>query len=636
MSRKRPAADDFLRIGQRVRVLPIIHGSGDCAIRVREELLSRPYDCVAVPLPASFQDEVEDAITRLPQISAVVQRDADEGADGEGEIGFSYVPIDPCQGVIAALRLAMGERMARAFIDRETPQFELHTAVFPDPYALKRVSPEGFAAAILPAIPPPSPGQHAERIAWMADQLRALEERYRSIFFVCSLLDWPWIRDAYVRRETVEPPDPFFAPIQGFSVDPKTLIFLLGELPFVTGLYERGRRELTDDENLSVDGVKEMILRARDRLQEQLPRVAQRITPQLLSVYFRYVRNLSLIERRLTPDLYSLVVAAQQTAGDDFARAVAETAREYPYAELADTNPDADAASVHDFEPGADLRMGIDRAEVPGWGTARMVSRLPGQALSWRSCELRPRPPERDRSHWRQRWDPFGMCSWPPEDDRIESFHRHVRDQAKALIGADLARSEKFTTSVMDGIDIRETLRNWHTGDLYVKVLPPARGSIEAVLFLFDVPADPQIYTNRSTWYAEHPEESTLAFFATDPMKNMVGPGIAQAEYGGALFLYPPRPIPDVWLDKRLDFVDTLEERMLAAAFLHSSERHIAVVSSRPPSAAWRRLGRRFGHKIVHLPLKRFGGQLVERLRLFHVLNGKHVRSYAADYIRDS
>ena len=46
-----PTSDDFLRIGPRVRVLPIIHGSGDFAIRVREELLSRPYDCVAVPLP---------------------------------------------------------------------------------------------------------------------------------------------------------------------------------------------------------------------------------------------------------------------------------------------------------------------------------------------------------------------------------------------------------------------------------------------------------------------------------------------------------------------------------------------------------------------------------------------------------
>jgi hypothetical protein len=621
----RPSAEDFLRIGPRVRVLPIIHGSGDFAIRVREELLARPYDCVAVPLPPSFQDEVEGAIRRLPSISAVVQRDAED--DERGETGCSYVPIDPCQGVIAALRVAMGERMARAFIDRETPRFEPNTAVFPDPYALKRVSPEGFAAAVLPAIPPPAPGQHAERIVWMAEQLRTLEARYRSVLLVCSLLDWPWIRDAYRRGLTAAEPEPFFAPIQVFGVDPKTLIFLLGELPFVTGLYERGRRELTDDDNLSVDGVKEMVLHARDRLRTELPNVAKRLTPQLLSTYFRYVRNLSLIERRLTPDLYSLVVAAQQTAGDDLALAIAETAREYPYADI------SDAAGLEALET---LRMGIHRAEVPGWGTATMVSRLPGQALSWRSCELRPRPPERERTRWRQRWNPFGMCSWPPEDDRIESFHRHVREQAKAVMGADLARSEKFTTSVMDGIDIRETLRNWHTGDLYVKVLPPARGSIEAVVFLFDVPADPQLYTSRATWYAEHSEESTLAFFATDPMKNLIGPGIAQAEYGGALFLFPPRPIPDIWTDRRLDFTDTLEERLLAAAFLHSHDRHVAVVGARPPSAAWRRLARRYGRKIVHLPLNRFGGQLVERLRKFHVLNGKPVRSYAADYIRDA
>src|SRR3954471_2626241 len=159
----RPSADDFLTIGPRVRVLPIIHGSGDFAIRVREELLARPYDCVAVPLPPSFQDDVEEAVERLPAISAVVQRDADDG-QGEGEPGFSYVPIDPCQGVIAAIRTAIGERIARAFIDLETPRFEAHAAAYPDPYALKRARPEAFAAAVLPAIPPPSPGQHRDRI----------------------------------------------------------------------------------------------------------------------------------------------------------------------------------------------------------------------------------------------------------------------------------------------------------------------------------------------------------------------------------------------------------------------------------------------------------------------------------------
>src|SRR4051812_4125185 len=108
MSAPRPTADDFLRIGPKVRALPIIHGSGDFAIRVREELLARPYDCVAVPLPPSFQDDVEEAIERLPAISVVAQLDSDANDDA---LGFSYVPIDPCQGVIAALRTAIGERI---------------------------------------------------------------------------------------------------------------------------------------------------------------------------------------------------------------------------------------------------------------------------------------------------------------------------------------------------------------------------------------------------------------------------------------------------------------------------------------------------------------------------------------------
>ena len=47
---------------------------------------------------------------------------------------------------------------------------------------------------------------------------------------------------------------------------------------------------------------------------------------------------------------------------------------------------------------------------------------------------------------------------------------------------------------------------------------------------------------------------------------------------------------------------------LLAGAFLHTTERHVAVVSPLLPPSAWRRLARRFGRKIVHVPLKRFGG----------------------------
>src|SRR5262249_53125054 len=147
----------------------------------------------------------------------------------------------------------------------------------------------GYAAAVLPAIPTPEPeSQQAARIAWMADQLHRLERRYRLILFVCSLLDWPWLRQAYQQRPEVEEPADFYAPLATYPVDTPTLTFFLNELPFVTALYERGRRELTPDDNLSIDGVKEMVLHARDRLRETLPRVAERLTPHLLGRYFRY------------------------------------------------------------------------------------------------------------------------------------------------------------------------------------------------------------------------------------------------------------------------------------------------------------------------------------------------------------
>jgi hypothetical protein len=201
-------------------------------------------------------------------------------------------------------------------------------------------------------------------------------------------------------------------------------------------------------------------------------------------------------------------------------------------------------------------------------------------------------------------------------------------------MGADLVQTEKFTTSIMDGIDIRDTLRHWYDGEIYVKILPPSLGKLDCAVMLFDSPADPRDYPWRTTWFAEHQNESTLSFFATDFQKEMVGPGIGQATYGGAMFLFPPVLIPDVWNDPRIDFCETLEERILAAACLHSNCPQIALLSPLPPGPGWRRLAKRFKKTWVHVPLGQFGESTVQQLRMVHVLNSHEVRSFAAHFIR--
>lgn len=659
----------FLQLSPRITVLPVIHGSGDFAVEVRRVMLSQDFDCLAVPLPPSFQDDVERAVDFLPGITAVLQeeprsfltepwspeRDFEEAEDDDR--AFSYVPIDPCQPVIAALRIAIQEHMPRAFVDLETARFESVGAILPDPYALKKVPVERFAAGILPAIPRLPEGQPQDRVVTMAHRLRELERRYRSILFVCSITDWPWVKEAYsAPGDSPGAQDDDLVEATGvFSVAPNTSIFLLGELPFITGLYERARAELDDDENLSVDGIKELALAARKKYEDELKSRARKITPKLLATYFQYVRNLALVERRMTPDLYTLVTAARQIAGDGFAVHLAETAREYPYPasrppyEGGPQGGGGQSSAVGDisYSPPSQggeqseeefsfetLKMGIGRADLPDGEIVEMKNRLPGHPQSWRSCRLQRRPPKKQQREWRMRWDPFSQCSWPPEDSSIEKFRTHVKDAALALMGTDLARTEKFTTSLKDGLDIRETLRNWHTGDLYVKVYPPNRGDLDCVVMLFDSPVDPRDYPWRITWHAEHHDESTLALFATNFREEMVGPGIGLARYGGAMFLFPPRPIPNIWQDPRFDFADTLEERLLSAACHHSEERHVALLSPGPPGAGWRRLARRFGKRLVHVPLSRFSGQTVEQLRMFHVLNGHRVRSYAAEFIR--
>ncbi|MDO9117666.1 MAG: hypothetical protein Q7U39_06900 [Nitrospira sp.] len=638
MSRYTPTDAQILRLSPRIDLLPILHGSGDIAQEVRETLIGKGYDCLAVPLPPSVETCIEQAVDRLPDISLIVLPEPAH----EEKARVSMIPVDPCQAVIMGIRVAMGESIPRAYIDREVARFEPSPFVGPDPYAVKSVSLPMLAAAILPALTMPPPGSQQDvRIRWMALRLHELELDHASILCLCHMTDWPWLRAAYQTNAPYDRPESTAGQPVRCSVNRDSLYFALGELPFLTELYEQRRETLYSDWNLALDGVKELLIETRARWIEhhrsEGTSIPDWVTPQILQVILQYVRNLTLLERRLTPSLYTLVLAAKQTAGDDFAVTLLKTAKSYGYQE--DLTPSRSDA----------ITLGLHEVELPDGTIATATNRLPGPPLVWRELALKPKPDRKTSRRWSHLWNPQRQCSWPPEDQRIESFNTHVRAQASALIGADLAKTEKFTTSMKDGLDLRESLRRWLGGkrsrgsssgstlprmDLYVREIPPARGNVEVVIFLFDTPADPLTYSWQATWFAEHQEESTLCFYATPFAEDMVGPGIAQSRYGGAFFLFPPRPIPDIWSDPLLAFTTTLEERLIAAAAVHTRETHIALVTPIPPRASWRRIAKQFGRTLVPIPLSRFSSQTLDRLRRFHVLNGHEIRSYATRFIR--
>ena len=184
-----------LDLSPRLTVLPIVYGSGEFALRVRQRLRRSSYDCLALALPPSLGPLVEEGVGALPRISVVVQSEASVSES------CPYVPIDPCQGIIAAVREAVQGDVERAYVDLEVGVYEPQTTVLPDPYALKSMKLEKFLAALLPVLPTPiEDSQRAERIRRMAYELHRLELDFERIVFVCSVADWPWIRQAYQRR----------------------------------------------------------------------------------------------------------------------------------------------------------------------------------------------------------------------------------------------------------------------------------------------------------------------------------------------------------------------------------------------------------------------------------------------------
>jgi hypothetical protein len=154
---------DIFALGPKITLLPVLHGSGDFALEIRRRLLTNNYDCLAVPLPPAFEESVELGITHLPAITLAAQREG--GLDGD-PTAYTVVPIDPCQPVISGIRTAIEHNIDRAYIDLEVQTFEPKASVLPDPYALKEVSLEKFATAILTGLPKPDPNSQQMAGIW--------------------------------------------------------------------------------------------------------------------------------------------------------------------------------------------------------------------------------------------------------------------------------------------------------------------------------------------------------------------------------------------------------------------------------------------------------------------------------------
>jgi hypothetical protein len=595
-----------------IEFVPILHGRLPFALAVREAFFRMRPDAVAVEFPETLAAALQRAVKRLPLLSLLRYPEA----DGQP----AYVLVEPCDAAIEAIRLAMERNVAWFAIDRDTEGYQDHWDAAPDPHAAERLGMQAYARELVRSLAERAPSRDDTlREAMMVFHLHRLAQSHRRILCVCGA--------AHVERVRAALLQPSARPLGRTKREGVEVLHLhkdssrevLSEPAFVQGRFEQWRKDRPDAVPAPADAdryaqMRELLLSARDRMQRE---DGEKVAPRSLRVALQFARNQALVRGGLAPDLLELVVAARGVHSDDFAWHVFDLGTDYP----------------HQADP-ADLPAYRITLEELARRARHMVfhRRLKTRRHVLRLVRMRPKPDSPD--DWKSEHPGMFTCSHPPEDIRIEAFGAFLRKRAKGILASERARVQPFTSSLCDGIDVRETIRNIvHDGRLYVREEHPIHGDIDAVIVVFDERDPNKRYKFTLTWQGEHDQESDMALYSTPPGQQMVGPGIGRCEYGGFLMTYPPGRLFNVFEDSYFDEAETHAERLVLAAIDYAIGKWILYVAARPPRATLAQKARRSGKQIMYIPIGQLNPQTLRQLRVFHVLDGKHVRSYANMYV---
>jgi hypothetical protein len=591
----------------RFTYLPVVPGRLEFAIEVRQAILREKPRVVAVELPATLQHQYLRAVARLPEISVIFYPDEKE------EDRAVYIPVEPADPFVEAIRTALEIGAEVVFADPDSGERPHLPDAYPDPYSIRRIGLDKYIEAyrVYPQPRSDEIGRHADGIAW---KLEGCDPLARVLVVVSlNLLDpvldsmeqpqaQPMLR---ARRDGVQVVNPH----------PECLAEITVEYPYLQYRYEQFRLLMADG-NL-IDRRHAQFALYRDAEKSYEVSTGERMAHWQRRLLARYARNLALADHALIPGVFDLTVAARGVADDNYAWEVWETAGRYPPQKTA-----SDLATVQ--ISGEEVWLDTKRI--------RLRRRLPSVKRRLRPVGLKPRKKEKVPGEWAAQLDGNSICSYPPEDLVIEDYGRFLKKKGKGILSEERARTEPFTTSLLDGIDLRETIRNWHEGRIYVRQFQKISGDVGSVIVIFDEDRESR-YSYMTTWLGEHQNESDMAFYSTFPFDNLVGPGIGRGEYGGFLMSLPARRMFDVWRDPDYDFAETKPERLLLAGLDYSLERYVVYVAARPPRSVFRGIAARFGRTIIYIPIGQLSPVALKRIRVVHVLDGYDKRKAAKEYI---
>ncbi|MFH1487444.1 MAG: hypothetical protein ABII06_00925, partial [Pseudomonadota bacterium] len=542
----------------RVRIVPILHNRLEFALEVRNQFREFKPDHVAVEYSETLRDKVLEGINRFPLLSVVHYR--------EGDGPFIYLILEPTDGMVEALRLALSAGLPVDFVDRDTEGYPQDYSPMPDSYAVTRIGHALYCQAYLRLHrDSPRPLEDQLREKNMAYHLQRLNDTGRKTLFVCGLYHLPGILACLGQTQTEVIGRRQRKGVGLAHLDRESSREVTTEMPFLMAAYERLRSE---EGNGSMDRIKTQLQLINTAVENHWKNSKEKVSHGELGVLYTFSRNYALITGALAPGFYQLIVAARGAVDDNFAYEVWNEGSDYPWQT---ENPGIPVLRLK----GEDLFL--DQKRI------KFHRRLKAFRRRLVPVPVKKKKRERVPGEWKEDFKGRSICSYPPEDVVIEGYGRYLEKKAFEIKSEENSRIVPFESSMMDGLDIRQTIREWDKGKIFVKETWPLRGRAGSVVVIFDpdLPGEEtgEKFPWKMTWLGEHEQESDMAFYSTAAGEVMDGPGISRCQYGGFMLTYPPLRVYDIWRDPFFSMARNKPERLLMAAIDYSLEKYLVYVA---------------------------------------------------------
>ena len=491
---------------ENIRAVPSYHYYPEFATIVRQQIEEFRPDIVAVEVPGIYESAMVRAVSYLPEITALITP--------KDEI----FPITPEDSLVEAVRLALTKGIDIACVDLEISESRQVIPDFggslADPGMLGQMDLLSFMRLNADKL-----GETTDNIAFrrreehMAYHLQRLAKVYKHVLFVCGMAHWKRIRAHLAGKPRKFHHD---ADNQCMIAElPVGEFFrLTGSTPYRTAAYERAR--VTGD--FTMQGWLTSLF------VEAAALAGRKLSPADIADLLTFSRNRRIVSGFLEPDLYGIVATAAAIIDDDFAAAVQQKCFEYPF-----VCPDKNFTETIKFNglyyidyQGRRLPLKLHPAARPAPAPIEKPEKL---SSSQRNIGRR----HPDDELLRKNPDLLLSGAWGRYVDEMEAEERFISTLerwAGQNDPADDHLSMEFCDGLLDGIDVRETIRDFQHERIFVREYLREEPRFSMVIVEFDsnlsryiVP----IYT-----YGRH---KALAF-CSEAVPSQKFPGTASKEFG--------------------------------------------------------------------------------------------------------